>query len=185
MIKLILPLLTSLLLCVLCTSRPVSAGELSFSWGEGSSRYKFKVNGEITPDAMRIAYIHPTDWQWRFENDHKLSVEIELGGYHWKDPVLKDSKNGVVLQPMWRYFIPLYGDQLYFGIGVGLAYTDSDKWMDRKLGSRFLFEDKFEIGIKFTERHRFSFSLNHYSNANIADINHGANVYYFNYSLHL
>jgi hypothetical protein len=57
--------------------------------------------------------------------------------------------------------------------------------MDRKLGSRLLFEDKFEVGAVLFNLHRVSFSVNHYSNANLADINHGANVLYLNYAVAL
>lgn len=170
---------------MLYVSVPASAGELSFSWGEGSSRWSFIETGESTPDAVRIGYIHTSDWQWSFVDDHSLKVELEVGAHHWKDAVLNESKSGVFLNPMWRYYIPLFDQELYFGAGIGLAYTNDDEWMDRELGSRFLFEDKFEIGMKLAERHRISFSINHYSNANIADVNHGANVYYFNYAFRL
>jgi len=176
-------LLTVFFICFFDHS--ASAGELSLSWGEGSSRYSFNVGGEITPDAVRIAYIHPTDWEWNITTNHKLRVELEFGVHYWKDPFLKEPKNGIIFNPMWRYYIPILKQELYFGIGIGLAYTSSDKWMDRQLGSRLLFEDKFEVGIKLLTRHKFSVSINHYSNAKLADINHGANVYYFNYAYQL
>lgn len=156
------------------------AGELSLSWGQGSSRYMFKGNKEITPDAFRIAYIHPTHIQWQ-----SIKLELEFGAHHWKDPLLKERKNGVVFNPMWRYYLPISDQSLYFGFGIGLAYTNRDQWMDRKLGSRLLFEDRFEVGAVLFDVHRVSFSLNHYSNANLADINHGANVFYLNYSIKL
>lgn len=159
-----------------------TAGELSLSWGEGSSRYSFRVGGEKTPDAIRLAYIHPSDWEWEFASDHTLRLEFEFGLHHWKDSFLDKPKNGVVVNPMWRYYIPSFNQELYFGIGIGLAYTNSDRWMDRQLGARLLFEDKFEVGVKLLKRHRLSLSLNHYSNAQLADINHGANIYYFNYA---
>nr|WP_297348340.1 acyloxyacyl hydrolase [uncultured Glaciecola sp.] len=165
-----------------CTA---TAGELSLSWGEGASRYSFKVGGEKTPDAIRLAYIHPTDWEWEFAADHKLRLEFEFGVHHWKDSFLNKAKNGVVFNPMWRYYIPSLNQELYLGVGIGLAYTSSDRWLDRQLGARLLFEDKFEVGIKLLERHRLSFSINHYSNAQLADINHGANIYYFNYAYQL
>jgi hypothetical protein len=185
LIRLLPPSILLLLASSFCVFSLANAGEVSLSWGEGSSRYSYRVTGEATPDTLRIAYIHPTDWQWRFNSGHSLRVELEFGAYRWKDAVLNDPKNGIVLNPMWRYYIPVFDQALYLGVGVGLAYTDGDEWMDRKLGSRFLFEDKFEIGMKLAERHRLSFSVNHYSNANIADINHGANVYYFNYAFRL
>jgi hypothetical protein len=165
-----------------CTA---AAGELSLSWGEGSSRYSFKVGGKKTPDVIRVAYIHPSDWEWEFASDHTLRLEFEFGVHHWKDSFSNKTKNGVFFNPMWRYYIPILDQELYFGGGIGLAYTNSDRWMDRKLGARLLFEDKFEVGMKLLKRHRLSFSINHYSNAQLADINHGANIYYFNYAYQL
>jgi hypothetical protein len=163
------------------SSFSANAGELSLSVGQGSSRWSFK-DGELTPAAYRIAYIHPTDWEWSFASDHTLRVELELAAHHWRDPFLEKSKTGVIVNPMWRYYIPVMDQELYFGIGIGLAYTNDDKWMDRQLGSRLLFEDKFEFGVKLFKRHRISVSINHYSNAKLADINHGANVQYINYA---
>lgn len=173
------------LMIAYCFLPIANAGELSLSWGEGSSRYSFRNGGEITPDAFRVAYIHSTDWEWKFSTDHTLRVELEFAAHHWKDPFLKDPKNGVIFNPMWRYYIPVLTQEVYFGVGIGLAYTSSDEWMDRKLGSRLLFEDKFEVGITISKQHRVSFSINHYSNAKLADRNHGANVYYFNYAYRL
>lgn len=159
-----------------------NAGEISLSWGEGSSRWSFRVGGELKPDAYRIAYIHPTNWKWDFASGHILQVELEFGIHRWEDPFLDKAKNGILVNPMWRYYIPVFKQELYFGAGIGLAYTSSDRWMDRQLGSRLLFEDKFEIGMTLFKRHRLSFSINHYSNAQLADINHGANVHYLNYA---
>jgi len=158
-----------------------NAGELSLSVGEGSSRWSFK-DGELTPASYRLAYIHPTELEWGFATDHTLRLELEFGVHHWRDPFLKKSKSGVIVNPMWRYYIPVMDQELYFGVGIGLAYTNSDRWMDRQLGYRLLFEDKFEVGMKLFKRHRLSLSINHYSNAKLADINHGANVHYINYA---
>ncbi len=160
-----------------------SAGELSVSYGEGASRWSFPVGGELTPEAFRIGYIHPTELSWNFATDHTLRLELEFAAHHWKDTFRNQrSKTGVIFNPMWRYYIPVFEQELYFGIGIGLAYTNSDIWMDRQLGSRLLFEDKFEVGVKIFKRHRLSFSVNHYSNAKLANINHGANVHYINYA---
>lgn len=157
------------------------AGELGLSFGEGASRWSF-TGGELSAKAYRIVYIHATDWQWSFASDHTLRLELEFAAHHWKDEWLDKSKTGVIVNPMWRYYIPVLEQELYMGIGIGLAYTNDDKWMDRQLGSRLLFEDRFEVGMKLFKRHRLSFSVNHYSNAKLADINHGANVHYFNYA---
>lgn len=60
--------------------------------------------------------------------------------------------------------------------------------MDRKLGSWLLFENRLKIGTVLFDSHQVYFILNHYSNADIADIadiNHGANVFYLNYYVSL
>jgi hypothetical protein len=177
----------STLCLIICVSLPTFsyAGQLNLSWGQGSSRYMFKGDKEITPDAFRLTYIHPTNIHWKTIGNQHLSLELEFGAHHWKDPLLNNAKNGLVFNPMWRYFIPVIEQTLFFGIGIGLAYSNSDQWMDRKLGSRLLFEDKFEVGAVLFNVHRVSFSVNHYSNANLADINHGANVLYLNYAVAL
>jgi lipid A 3-O-deacylase len=143
----------------------------------------FKGDKEITPDAFRLAYIYPTDYQWHFNDNQKIALELEVGLHHWKDPLLDKSKNGVMVNPMWRYFISHGDHAVFIGLGIGLAYTNDKFWMDRQLGSRWLFEDRLEVGTVIFSKHRISFSLNHYSNANITDINHGANVHYLNYSM--
>jgi hypothetical protein len=164
---------------------PAYGDGFSLSWGQGSSRYMFKGDKEITPDAFRLAYVESTDYQWRFGDNQIIKLELEFGLHHWKDPLLEKAKNGLMLNPMWRYFYSFGDHAVYAGIGIGLAYTDDRFWMDRKLGSRWLFEDRLEVGALIFTKHRMSFSLNHYSNANIADINHGANVFYLNYAISL
>ena len=158
------------------------AGELSISLGEGKSRWYFKDQGELPSRATRIGYIHHTDYQWQFENSTQIRLEVEAGFHHWTDTWLDKDKYGVYLNPMWRYYVPIYNQTLFVGAGIGIAYTNADDLLDRELGSRNLFEDKFEAGIIINSKHRFSVSVNHYSNANLADINHGVNFYFLNYA---
>lgn len=158
------------------------ASELSISVGEAKSRYFFRGRGEISADGFRIAYIHHTPYKWNFSNQSFLRLELELGAHHWRDPWLDNNKSGVVVNPMWRYYYPIFKHQIYVGAGVGLAYTNDDTLLDRKLGARLLFEDKFEAGAIIADKHRISISINHYSNANLADINHGVNYTFLNYA---
>ncbi|MDT0593265.1 acyloxyacyl hydrolase [Glaciecola petra] len=164
------------------SSNNLFSGEFSVSVGEGKSRWYFRDRGELSSQAYRFAYIMPTKYAWTFHQTHELKLELEMGVHHWRDSWLEKSKSGVFFTPMWRYYIPALSQSLYFGLGIGLAYTDDDVLMDRELGSRFLFEDKFELGMVIAQKHRVSLSVNHYSNANIADINHGVNYYFVNYA---
>ncbi|MFT4941584.1 MAG: hypothetical protein ACI88A_004654 [Paraglaciecola sp.] len=56
----------------------------------------FKGNKEIAPDAFRLAYSYPTDYQWCFSYNQKIALEREFGLHHWKDPLLEKAKNGVI-----------------------------------------------------------------------------------------
>ncbi|MFT6268771.1 MAG: hypothetical protein ACJAVV_001586 [Alphaproteobacteria bacterium] len=161
------------------------SGELSISVGEGKSRWYFKDEGELPSQAYRIGYIHPTDYEWQFKNTTYIKLELEAGIYHWSDTWLDKDKYGVYINPMWRYYVPIWSQKVYFGAGIGLSYTNDDHLIDRELGSRILFEDKFEAGLVIANKHRISISVNHYSNANLADVNHGVNFYYFNYAYSL
>lgn len=184
--------LTCLGFCLLCAHLKAEqadnsgfdlfSGEFSLSVGEGKSRWYFRDRGELKSQAYRFAYIMPTKYKWTFNQTHDLKLELEMGVHHWRDPWLENTKNGAFFTPMWRYYIPAFSHSLYFGLGIGLAYTNDDVLIDRELGSRFLFEDKFEAGIVIAQKHRISLSVNHYSNANIADINHGVNYYFVNYA---
>lgn len=172
------------IICFICLSQSslLFAQEMSLSIGEAKSRYYFQNRGELSSDTFRLGYISSTDYQWSFNESHKLKLEIEAGVHHWRDAFLEEDKTGVYTTPMWRYYLRESDFQMYFGFGIGLSYTDAEEFMDRKLGSRLLFEDRFEIGAKIYQKHRLSFSINHYSNANLADINHGVNLYYLNYA---
>ncbi|WP_395341610.1 acyloxyacyl hydrolase [Ningiella sp. W23] len=164
---------------------PFSRSEISLSVAEGKSRWDFPNRGQLNSTAFRLAYVYTTDMQWQFGEDSTLRLELEAGAHHWKDPWLDEDKTGVFVNPMWRYYFTAFTQRLYFGAGIGLAYSNDDELIDRKLGSRFLFEDRLEAGIVLAKRHRVSVSVNHYSNANLADINHGVNFYFFNYAYRL
>lgn len=168
-----------------CFSAFADSQEISLSVGEAKSRYFFPDRGELTSDTFRLGLIHTTDYAWKFFSNQTLKLELEAGVHRWQDVFLKDDKTGAYVNPMWRYYLELGNFQPYLGFGIGISYTDDDRFMDRKLGSRLLFEDRFEAGVIFYDSHRLSFSVNHYSNANLADINHGVNIYYINYAYRL
>ncbi|MEM0911120.1 MAG: acyloxyacyl hydrolase [Pseudomonadota bacterium] len=159
--------------------------ELSVSVGEADSRFSFPEQGKITSDTYRLGFIVDTGYSWQFFENQTLKLELETGVHRWEDALLENNKTGAYLTPMWRYYFERDKFSPYIAIGVGASYTDDDEFMDRKLGSRLLFEDRFEVGAVLYDVHRISLSINHYSNADLADINHGVNLYYLNYAYRL
>lgn len=168
------------LLCVPCV---LYATEFSVSIGQADSRWHFpNRGGHIISDTLRVGLIQPSNYSWDFEYKGSLKLEFEAGLYKWDDAFQLDTKYGAYLTPMWRYYIGQSDINWYLGAGIGLSYTNSKTFMDRQLGSRWNFEDRLELGALFYQKHRVSVSFNHYSNANLAPINHGVDVYVINYA---
>jgi len=69
----------------------------------------------------------------------------------------------------------------YLEGGVGAAYVSEKRFGDRELGSRWLFEDRIGVGIRFEGGHDVNLCFLHHSNANLADDNDGLNVYLLSY----
>ncbi|WP_169726077.1 acyloxyacyl hydrolase [Aestuariibacter salexigens] len=162
-------------------AQPYSHG-VALAWGEGSSRWTLLGDREMTPDAYRLSYISPQLISWRVATSHRIDLDAEFSAHHWNDPWRDKHVSGVSIVPMFRWHLELSEISLYAGLGIGIMFIDDDQWMDRLLGSHSQFEDKFELGLQ-AGRHRLAATLSHYSNANLADINHGVNVYYVSYTL--
>lgn len=170
----------SLLIFLILASPFSFADGISFSVGESRSRWTLAGDTEMRPSTYRLAYVKESPWQWHFFETHKLQVDWEFAYNRWNDPWRDNTIEGLVINPMFRYSIPFSHFDLFAGIGVGATYSNSQDYMDRELGSRWLFEDRLEIGVS-ANNHHISYSLNHYSNANLASINHGMNINYINY----
>ena len=169
----------SLLLIVFSTSALADA--ISVANGSGVSRWTLLGDQRMRPDAYRLAYVKASDYSWSQSAINPWLLEWEFAYHKWQEPWRGEDKQGISFTPMFRYQYNLMGLPMYAGFGVGATYIDHNQWMDRQLGSRFMFEDRIELGIAL-EHHRLSYSINHYSNANLADINHGVNVQYVSYS---
>ncbi|MGQ8364257.1 acyloxyacyl hydrolase [Glaciecola sp. 1036] len=157
------------------------AQEISISGGEAYGRWTFPNSGKLSSTVVRIGYISPALYQWNFDAT-RLQLELEAGAHFWQDDWNDRDKKGIYLNPMWRLYYPVGNQQIYAGIGVGLAYSNGENLLDRQLGTHLLFEDRFEFGAILAKQHRVSLSINHYSNANFASINHGVNLFYANYA---
>ncbi|GAA0374319.1 hypothetical protein GCM10009092_43180 [Bowmanella denitrificans] len=149
------------------------------SWSRGEAEQHLSTKA----DSYRLAYLYSTGYQWSVIANHQLSIELEGALNHWEDPWRDKSKQGASLLPVLRYSIPVQSMDWYLGVGAGASYFSDVYLMDRSLGSRWLFETRFELGVQFARRHRLSYGINHYSNAYLAERNQGANMHYLNYSL--
>ena len=137
--------------------------------------------GYLKTTASRHAVFWQFDHQWLNTEQQHLSWQLELASSHWNSEYFADIHT-VSLTPVFHYVWQQNSYTLYTGAGIGITKLSSDRLSSRKLGSKWLFEDKLVVGIEVYNHHRLAFSLNHYSNANLASENDGLTILYFNYS---
>jgi hypothetical protein len=67
----------------------------------------------------------------------------------------------------------------FFDAGIGAHYLSNDKFSSRELGSKLLFGDLFGFGKNFGEQDRYELGYRflHFSNADLAEPNHGINLH--------
>lgn len=158
----------------------VFADAITISLGKGVSQWTLLGDRRMRPEAYRLAYVQDSSYSWSVSKQNSFSLDWEYALHQWNDPWLNKIKYGASFTPMFRYHIPYFKRHIFLGLGIGATYITDDKWMDRNLGSRFMFEDRFEVGLQY-QQHHLSFSVNHYSNADLATYNDGVNVNYLNY----
>lgn len=151
------------------------------AWGQGSSRWELDEGlRKLRPNTFRITVSYH-DWVRRNVADNWVAVlDVDNSVYHWNDTFRQRDITVVTLVPMLRIHTHWKHMQPFVGFGIGLAVLDSDNWMDREMGSHLMFEDKLEVGFRY-QSHQFTLGLSHFSNADLADINHGANIYQLGY----
>ena len=66
----------------------------------------------------------------------------------------------------------LYG-ALSFGLSVHDGTLQGVRYEDKELGSRVLFRESIELGLKISDRHTLSVMFDHVSNAGLAEVNEG------------
>lgn len=176
-------LLCSLLLSPITQANaPKSQWLTGVSWGEAASRWELQ-GGErkLRPDSFRFTVGKSNLWTAYQSSDWIIALDVEGNLYHWDDPWRQRDISAASLLPIFRAKTPFYNGAFFVGLGIGAAVLDSDEWMDRELGSHLQFEDRIEIGLRYSQ-HQVALGLSHFSNANLADINHGVNVYHVSYS---
>ncbi|MDM7861652.1 acyloxyacyl hydrolase [Alteromonas sp. ASW11-36] len=155
---------------------------MGLAWGEAASRWELDRGiNKLHPDSWRFTLGKPQLYQWPLTDEWRIELDLEANLYHWDDPFRDRSISVISAVPLFKAITSSEDLDYYLGLGIGVAAMDSDIWMDRQLGSHLQFEDRVELGLRYY-RHQFSLGLSHFSNADIADINHGVNVYQIGYS---
>lgn len=152
------------------------------AWGQSQSRWELEDNiNKLRPDSWRIS-ITQTNLN-KFEIVPGLAFQLDLDAsiFHWEDPWLQRHISVVSLVPMFRSYWDFEPISFFVGLGIGIAALDREIWMDRELGSHLQFEDKAEVGVRY-KSHQIAIGISHFSNANLADINHGVNVVQLSYA---
>lgn len=178
-------LFSVLLLSAVHTSAKAEASkdwQVNGAWGKGLSRYElnFKTNTRMRPDVFRLTLAKLSLYQWEIASNTNLYLDLDGSVHHLNDARKRRDISVISLVPMWRIEVEFDSFTPFLRAGIGAAVFDTQEWMDRKLGSHLLFEDKAELGIRI-DNHQFSIGISHFSNANFADINHGANVHFVSY----
>ena len=157
--------------------------QISGAWGKGLSRYElnFAENTRMRPEAFRFSIAQADILSWQLSSNTSLYLDLDASVFHLNDPRRKRHITALSLVPMWRIEYPFETFTPFLRLGIGVAVLDSTEWMDRKMGSHLHFEDRIELGIRIA-KHQVAKGISHFSNANLADINHGANVYYIGYA---
>ncbi len=166
-----------LLVFMLGLSHGVSAGAIQLAVGQSSPKWEgYKDNR-----AYRFAYVTPLEWGRAWLDDYDIRLHMELAYLNWQDALLSD-KHGISITPMLRYQWNGFGLHWFVEGGVGATYVNGEIWTDRHLGSRWMFEDKIALGLAIDKHNEIALSAVHYSNADLADINDGADVFSISYS---
>jgi hypothetical protein len=151
------------------------------AWGQGASRWVLERGvRKLRPDTYRLT-ITKHDLTTILTSDRlAVTVDLDTSIYHWDDPFRNRAITMFTLVPMLRVQTQWQRLTPFIGIGIGVAVLDSKDWMDRELGSHIMFEDKPELGFRY-RYHQLTVGISHFSNADLASINHGANIYQLGY----
>lgn len=137
--------------------------------------------GYLETTASRHSLFWTFDDKWIDKEETYLTWQLEFASSHWNNEYFPDI-HATSLTPVFHYVWTKKHYLIYAGGGIGITKLSGDRLSSRKLGSIWLFEDKFVLGTEILEHHRLSISFNHYSNANLASENDGLSIWYFNYS---
>lgn len=162
-------------LILLCYSYQVSADAISFARGQSTSIDKSNIK--------KYAYILETNYNIPILREYQLTLDIDFSGHFWQNLYGPDITAASAV-PLIKYKIETPLGILVSRVGIGIAYVDQVRWGNRDLGDNWMFEDKLEIGIEITHKHRIALLLQHFSNAGLNKSNDGTNLLSLNYSYH-
>jgi hypothetical protein len=157
--------------------------QVGAAWGKGLSRWTL-INNEVRmrPETWRITIARTDIYEWALSDKWDLLLDVDASVHHWNDPWRDSTVSVVSAVPMWRFEYDLQNNvRPFIRLGIGVAVLDDKDWMDREMGAHIMFEDKLEIGASW-QSHQVALGISHFSNANLASINHGANVHYVSYA---
>ncbi|WP_447173329.1 acyloxyacyl hydrolase [Shewanella sp. 0m-8] len=166
--------MATLLLSTLPFTCAASSG-LEFSYGYIPAKNERYDSGA----SWRLSYLQGIDTTDTFLDNYGIGLRLELSVQRWEDnsPKSKHESNHVFsLNPIFQYQWHFKPMSLYLELGIGVAYVNNTLYLDRDLGSNWLFEDKLGLGLIVNKHHRIGLSYSHYSNAELASANDGADL---------
>ncbi len=125
-------------------------------------------------NVYRLSVRDSFNQEWAKSNIGYFDGYFELSAnYFEKD---SDSNFGIALSPVFTYNFTLGKLQPYIEGGIGVSLWSDTMIAGRNLSSKFLFEDRIGLGLKY-ENYDFSFRYMHYSNAGIVQPNSGIDIF--------
>nr|WP_282446602.1 acyloxyacyl hydrolase [Shewanella sp. 1CM18E] len=132
-----------------------------------------KENGFSRGDSWRLSYSHDLTLFEDFLKSYNIGLRLEASLQRWDD-VGHQANHIVSLNPVFQYLWHFEPMSIFIELGIGAAYVENSIYLDRNLGSNWLFEDKIGMGVIVNEHHRIGLFFMHYSNADLASHNDGA-----------
>jgi lipid A 3-O-deacylase len=125
-------------------------------------------------DIYRLGLRKDFNSKWLVSKNGYLSGYYELSANYWKWK--SESNFGIALSPVFAYYLDFGDFKPYVEAGIGVSYWSKNHIKTRNLGSRYHFEDRIGVGIRY-KNFDFSFRYMHYSNAGLKDPNMGIDIF--------
>ncbi|WP_162618065.1 acyloxyacyl hydrolase [Shewanella halifaxensis] len=159
-------------LCVILSIFAVTSmanSSLEFAYGVVPA----KESGSNQGDSWRLSYSHDLTMLDDFLKPYNIGLRLETSVQRWDD-VGHQANHVVSLNPVFHYLWHFEPMSIFIELGIGAAYVENSIYLDRNLGSHWLFEDKLGLGVVIKRNHKIGLFFMHYSNADLASHNDGA-----------
>ena len=133
------------------------------------------------PEMNRYSFIKTLDVKWYETSNSYLTVYLDFSFLYWH-ATMQDDIQGASFNPSFRYVWLKQNNHYFVDFGIGVARLSDVTFQKRNLGSNWLFEDKFAIGINFNGKHEIALLAIHYSNGSTNINNEGTNMAAISYS---